>query len=167
MLTPDRTFGQAGFDTDQLVVAIPDLDLLTGHLRDKNITASLIDSDETLSLALIGLPPNEVEAFADGQGRAVHGAGAGKEDPYRSALDVLIDSLYADFRGSYVPTFGKNRLLDKVSGNHTISVGDEGLPSGDGVGALGPRQAAPGAGVAVGVADTVLHPSEWFQGAYL
>jgi len=112
-----------------------------------------------------------------------------------SDLDILICWLRDHFRTAYqgwVPTIGKNRVIDPVRGLPYLGGGGEGNPHfggyGDpaidsaangGTGAVGPhlesappgwppeRAAYPGRGVRVGVLDTQLYPNEWLAGGYL
>lgn len=190
------------YEENQLVVAISDLAAVHGALRDRAVGVGDEQRDERLGLSLLTL--QDVAAGAaqlradDGElvehvNRARRPAG-----PPRgiapSDLDLLIYWLRAHFRSAYagwVPTMGKNRVIEPVRGFPYISGGGEGDPYFGGVGdprassrANGetaaevprlsapppgwPRRAAkPGRGVRVGVLDTRLYPNEWLAGGYV
>jgi hypothetical protein len=164
MFGQSTEFGSSRYHEHQVVVAIPHLRTVLHRIEAElgtPVDRAAIDADEQLGLALVPLPDAELERWAAANTPA--GAAAAP-----APLDALLAHLYqssARDHGGWVPTIGKNRAVDEVGGNHTIGVGDEGFPVGA-KDVLPPRNADPGAGVLVGVADTVLHPSEWLTGAY-
>lgn len=164
MTRSERTFGKALFNEDQLVVAIPHLRLVLGLLEglEIRIPEHCVDQDPDLGLALLELSSDELRSAA---GRPPLQAYARPENPPLDALVTYIYKSCEDQYGEWTPTIGKNRTVAEVARRHTIGVGDEGLP----VAVQQPqaaRDAHPGGGVAVGVADTVLHGNRWLAGAY-
>jgi len=163
MTQSEKTFGKASFNEDQLVVAIPHLRLVLGLLEqlDIRIPEQHVEQDPDLGLALLKFSSDELRSAVR---RPPLQADAGQKSP----LDVLVTHLYTrceDQYGGWTPTIGKNRSVNKVAGMHTIGVGDEGMPVVVQE-PLAARSARPGRGVAVGVADTVLHGNRWLAGAY-
>jgi hypothetical protein len=185
------------YEDNQLVVAISDCAVVRGALADLPVGAQDEDSDEGLGLALLTLRDVAAGAAAlrarDGElAKRVREAKrpAGIEP---SALDTLIFWLREHFRAAYdgwVPTIGKNRVIDPVRGLPYLGGGGEGNPHFGGYGdprtgsaanggtSAGPhpeaappdwpqRAADPGRGVRVGVLDTQLYPNEWLAGGYL
>jgi hypothetical protein len=188
------------YEENQLVVAISDLAAVRGALGDLPVGRQVEEHDERLGLALLTLA--DVGAGA-AELRAGHSGLAGRVKRARPAgsptgiepsdLDLLIFWLREHFGSAYsgwVPTMGKNRVIDPVRGLPYVGGGGEGDPyfggSGDprtSSGANGgtiaeapvlappprwtPRAAKPGQGVRVGLLDTRLYPNEWLAGGYL
>jgi membrane-anchored mycosin MYCP len=189
------------YEDNQLVVAIADLAAVRGALGSFPVGRE--ERHERLSLALLTLQDVEAAARklrADDSGLAARATEAkqlaGSPNGIEpSDLDLLIFWLRAHFRSAYdgwVPTIGKNRVIDPVRGLPYIGGGGEGNPHFGGFGDPGtspgvngetiavtpspsaqppgwpPRRAAePGQGVRVGVLDTRLYPDAWLAGGYV
>lgn len=189
------------YEENQLVVAISDLAAVRGALRDRAVGVAAEQRDERLGLALLTL--RDLAAGA-AKLRSGDGGRVGRADQARrpagppagiepSDLDLLICWLREHFRSAYdgwVPTIGKNRVIDPVRGFPYLGGGGQGDPSfggrgdprsssgangGTSAGAPGPsaaplrwprRAARPGQGVRVGVLDTRLYPNGWLAGGY-
>ncbi len=191
------------YEDNQLAVAISDLAVVRGALKARAVGVEDEEQDERLGLALLTLGGVAAAAAqlraTDGvaverasQARRPAGAPSGIEP---SDLDLLICSVREHFRSAYdgwVPTIGKNRVIEPVRGLPYVGGGGEGDPyfggSGDprtmssangrtGAGAARPsgpppgwarpRSDSPGQGVRVGVLDTRLYPNEWLAGGYV
>lgn len=103
----------------QIVVGLAHVGLVQEHLRGLRVGSEVADRDPDLGLALLDLDQAGVAAAA--RDRA---SGAAE-------LDELLRLLYASFApryGRWVPTLGKNRVLEQVVASHTIGGGDEGDP---------------------------------------
>jgi subtilase family protein len=182
------------YEENQLVVAIPDLAPVRGALRNRAVGVADEQRDERLGLALLTL-----QDLADGAANLRSGDGGlvGRMNQGRrpasppggiepSELDLLIGWLREHFRSAYagwVPTIGKNRVIEPVRGLPYVGGGGEGDPYFGGVQdprtiaevlrPSGPppgwprRAAGPGQGVRVGVLDTRLYPNEWLAGGYV
>jgi membrane-anchored mycosin MYCP len=189
------------YEENQLVVAIPDLAAVRGALREREVGVADEQRDQRLGLALLTLQDlagatelrsgdGELAGWAN-QTRRPAGPPGGSEP---SDLDLLIGSLREHFRSAYagwVPTMGKNRVIDPVQGFPYVGGGGQGDPyfggrgdprssssanGGTSAGAPGPSAAAPGwprrapgpgQGVRVGVLDTKLYPNGWLAGGYV
>jgi subtilisin family serine protease len=173
----ETTFGEPQYEEDQIVVAIPHLRpvlrrLAADDLRvvDLDSIDQHIDRSEALGLALVELPSAGMARWEEAR-KELEPTRADSA-PFRAPrprLDALLGFLYDRFESeqSWIPTIGKNRAVDEVVGNHTIGVGDEGVPTAaDAHPELRPRDGDPGAGVLVGVADTAFHRNEWLEGGY-
>src|SRR4051794_10237074 len=152
-------FGTQRFEPDELVVAIPHLRAVTAALQKVlgvGDRALEVEPDDGLGLARVQLSTGSV----------VQALGA-DDDPVGRLLGRLTRD-FAETQGGWTPGIGRNRTLDEVvGGEHTIGVGDEGIPQAVKDGSpLALREGDPGAGVLVGIADTVLHPSPWLEGAF-
>ncbi len=161
---PDQQAGEAGPDgprPEEIVVSIQHRGLVEGRLRRLGIGPRRQDSDADLGLVLLELDGEELAAAARGL--------RGEADRDEPALDRVMRALYEHFEaeyGNWVPTFGKNRLLDVVVSRHTIGGGDEGAPVNAAVD-WPPRRNSPGAGVSVTVADTAVVPRPELVGSFL
>jgi hypothetical protein len=188
------------YEENQLVVAISDLAAVRGALRDLPFGRQEEQHDERLGLTLLTLQDVAAGA-AELRARDSGLAGRVKKAAKQSAgspkgtepsdLDLVIFWLREHFRSAYsgwVPTIGKNRVIDPVRGFPYVGGGGEGDPyfGGHGdprtsSGANGgtsaepqrapaprwtPRAAKPGQGVRVGLLDTRLYPNEWLAGGY-
>ena len=153
-------FGTQRSEDDQLVVALPHLGAVAARLRevlrlgDRGLD---VERDEGLGLARVKLPTGSV----------VYALGRKEPDPVGRLLEGLYDH-FAEKQGGWTPVIGRNRTVDEVvGGGHTIGVGDEGFPDvAKNEQPLALREGDPGAGVLVGIADTVLHPNSWLEGSY-
>jgi hypothetical protein len=190
------------YEENQLVVAISDLVAVRGALREREVGVADEQRDERLGLALLTL--QDLAAGA-AKLRAGDGGLVGRANQARrpasppgeiepSDLDLLIGWLREHFRSAYagwVPTIGKNRVIDPVRGLPYLGGGGQGDPFFGGRGdprttsrangatsAEAPRPSAappgwpqraatPGQGVRVGVLDTRLYPNEWLAGGYV
>ncbi|GAA4753254.1 hypothetical protein GCM10023328_40640 [Modestobacter marinus] len=165
MLTPAREFGEARFQDDQVVVALPHLRLVLAELAAElggGDPAAEVERSEDLGLARVTLHRAPLEAWATGRATA-------QQADDGAWLSQLLEQLYTEFRaryGGWTPTMGKNRAVDEVGGNHTIGVGDEGPPTAVTDRQLAPREGDPGTEVRVAVGDTRLHPHLWLEGSY-
>jgi len=189
------------YEDNQLVVAISDLAAVRGALGRFPVGPE--ESNERLGLALLTL--QDVEGAARKLREDDSGLAARVTEAKRPAgspkgiepadLDLLIFWLREHFRSAYdgwVPTIGKNRVIDPVRGLPYVGGGGEGNPHFGGFGdprtssgvngeasAAGPRPSAsppgwpprraaePGQGARVGVLDTQLYPDEWIAGGYV
>jgi len=171
------------YEDDQLAVAISDLRAVGDALAQRGVRVGHEEQDPRLGLALLTL--DGVEAAV----APLRANATGSSD-----LDLLICWLREHFQSAYdgwVPTIGKNRVIEPVRGLPYIGGGGEGDPyfggSGDpstsssaNGGTIpetaqpgGPppewpsqRDAQPGEGVRVGVLDTRLYPHAWLAGGY-
>jgi hypothetical protein len=190
------------YEENQLVVAIPDLAAVRGALRDRGVDVADEQRDERLGLALLTLQDlaacaatlRRDDSALVGRVTQARRPAAPPGEIERSDLDLLIGWLREHFRSAYagwVPTIGKNRVLDPVRGLPYVGGGGQGDPHFGGRGdprarsganrgtsapAPGPsaapqgwpgRAARPGQGVRVGVLDTRLYPNEWLAGGYV
>jgi membrane-anchored mycosin MYCP len=181
------------YEENQLAVAISDLRAVCGALTDRAVDVGEPEQDPRLGLALLTLQgvraaTEQVCAKDSGlAGRAIQARPGGPASGEPSDLDILICSLREGFRKDYagwVPTFGKNRVIEPVRGLPYIGGGGEGDPyfggrgdpraaSSTNGGTSGPpgwpqpRDDRPGQGVRVGVLDTPLYPNEWLAGGYI
>jgi membrane-anchored mycosin MYCP len=141
----------------EIVVATPHLGLVEAELADLGVTPLERETSNELGLTLLRLSAAEVRRAA---GAPPTGGRLAAADP----LTRMLDDLYGRFErrlGGWTPSIGKNRV---VAGLHNITGGGEGSPR-QVSGALAPREAEPGSGVRVGVADTALYPHPWYEGA--
>jgi membrane-anchored mycosin MYCP len=188
------------YEDNQLAVAISDLQVVRDTLARLEVGVEAEEEDARLGLALLTL--RDVAAAATKlrnrdsglPGRVAdakwHGRAPNGIEP--CDLDLLIFWLRESFRYAYdgwVPTMGKNRVLDPVRGLPYIDGGGDGDPRFGGLSdprvsssANGgsspepprlnaprewkPRKAQPGQGVRVGLLDTPLYPNEWLAGGY-
>src|SRR5579863_2369908 len=152
------------YENDQLVVAIPDLEPVRAALKKRAVVVADQQRNDRLGLALLTL-----QGVAD--------------------LDLLIYAVREDFQKAFdgwVPTMGKNRVIEPVRGLPYIGGGGEGDPylggngdprtsstSGSGPDAVLPMASPPGwpqrannsgRDIRVGVLDTRLYPNEWLTG---
>ena len=189
------------YEDDQLVVAISDLAVVRGALTDLPVGEQDVDPSPELGLALLTLQDvasgaAELRARDSGLEERVKEAKRPAGSPKGikpSHLDILIFWLREHFRAAYdgwIPTIGKNRVIDPVRGLPYLGGGSDGNPHFGGYGdpktssaanggtSVGPhpetappgwpqRAAYPGRGVRVGVLDTQLYPNEWLAGGYL
>jgi membrane-anchored mycosin MYCP len=185
------------YEDNELVVAIPDLPAVRGALGEISVGSGAEDPEERLGLAL--LPLRDVaaggtkirEKYSEVAKRAIEAKRP--VGTKLSNLDLIISWLREHFSSAYdhwVPTIGKNRVIDPVRGLPYLGGGGEGDPHLGGYGdpktrsgANGgtsieapldapppewpPRPARPGQGVQVGVLDTQLYPNKWLAGGYI
>ena len=132
------------YEEEQLVVALSDLAVVRGALMQRAIGAAIKERDERLGLALLTL--SDVAAGAtklreDDSGLVgrVTQATRPAPQPQRagpSDLDLIIFWLREYFQSAYggwVPTIGKNRVIEPVRGLPYIGGGGEGDPYFGGV----------------------------------
>ena len=190
------------YEEEQLVVALSDLAVVRGALTQRAVGVAHEERDERLGLALLTLSDAAAGAtkLREGDSGLVGRVTEAKRpapQPERagpSDLDLIIFWLRECFQSAYggwVPTIGKNRVIEPVRGLPYIGGGGEGDPyfggvqdprrsphanGGTSAGSPGPsvappgwprRAASPGQGVRVGVLDTRLYPNEWLDGGYL
>lgn len=190
------------YEEEQLVVALSDLAVVRGALRAGAVGVAGEERDERLGLALLTL--SDVAAGATklrqddsglvGRVRAAKRPAPQAETAEPSDLDLIISWLRECFQSAYggwVPTIGKNRVIEPVRGLPYVGGGGEGDPyfggvhdprsrsvANSGTSAVSPgpsvappgwprRAASPGQGVRVGVLDTRLYPNEWLAGGYV
>jgi len=185
------------YEDNELVVAIPDLAAVRGALNAISVGWGEEDREERLGLAL--LPLRNIDAGA-AEIRGNHAEVARHVTEARrrtgtdpSGLDLIIGWLREHFSAAYdhwVPTIGKNRVIDPVRGLPYLGGGGEGDPHHlGGYGDPKTRAAAnggsnveaplaaqqqqwparpdePGQEVRVGVLDTPLYPNPWLAGGY-
>jgi subtilisin family serine protease len=168
---------------DELVAALPDLELVQGALRGLGVDIKKTDPDGRLGLALLTLAGvddaaqkyPEVKQDLIGT-RLRQGRPEGID---LSTLDVILGKLrkgFGDEYGGWVPEMGKNRIMAPVRGFPYVSGCAEGDPrqilanptctNGTPQG-WQTRPTEPGHGVRVGLLDTQLYPNQWLAGGYL
>jgi hypothetical protein len=177
------------YQPDELVVALPNSDVVSNALTDLRITVQKKDHDNRLGLALLTL--GNIDRVAAGLRQddalmqrvtAAKWPGGQPQGIEPSDLDVLLvklrDGLAAGY-GGWIPDIGKNRMIAPVRGLPYVggcAVGNpwelgiaDPVPQLTGGQPLGwaPRTAQPGQGVWVGLLDTKLYPDPWFDGGYL
>lgn len=165
------------FHDDQLVVAIPDLGVVTGALTDLGVHWDGIDESAALGLARI----RDLSGVDQAAARLTQASGIGTDlQRYRqdkvnarngkdaAALEILIKGLHLrfaqDFPGWKV-TIGKNYRPSLVKG-HPHYGGGQGAPEATGA-ELKLPDSEDGRGVRVGVLDTALFPARILAGRYI
>ena len=127
------------YEDNQLVVAIPDLAVVRGALAERAVGVAAEQRDKRLGLALLTL---QDLAARTADLRSGDGGLAGRANQTRrpasppggiepSDLDLLLGWLREHFRSAYagwVPTMGKNRVLDPVRGFPYVDGGGQGDP---------------------------------------
>jgi subtilisin family serine protease len=178
------------YQPDELVVALPDHDIVRRKLTDLHISTGKADRDERLGLALLPLDEGTFAEAADelrGDAGLVQRATEAKwprrvtDDTQLSDLDLLLRKLREEFSAVYdgwMPDIGKNRMIAPVRGfpivdgcardnPRELGIDDPiALPEGGEQG-WRPRPTEPGHGVRVGLLDTRLYPHPWLAGGYL
>lgn len=174
--------GQELYRPDELIVAIPHVNLVSSELRQLGEPPSEPDKDERLGLARLTL--SNLRGVADkleqeGSDRVKREIDARRKqrqsrpsltgDEGSSPLDDLLVGLrerFAEKNVEWVPTIGKNRIIEPLTGAPYLSGGGEGPPKQ--ATALDPRDAIwPGRGVRIGVLDTPLCEHPWLAGSYV
>jgi membrane-anchored mycosin MYCP len=172
------------FHDDQLVVALPDLRLVTQALTDLGVSLGPTDCDATLGLARVRGLENTHEAVRTLQQDAVIGPELARLKHERVSsgthavadLDLLLTGIRLQFAlrfPGWKVTIGKNHRPSPLKGYPHISGGaGHGDPQpakatlgqpGSGPG----RHPEAGHGVRVGLLDTRLFPDEWMTGSYI
>ena len=146
-------------DEYELAVATAQVNVVRSALGGHGVSSAVRDDSPELKLTLLALPEGEVRrATTDDDGPA---------EP-AEPLDRLLNLLYRDFEreyGGWTPALGKNRIVRPVTGAHNIGGGGRHTPRTVQYD-LAPRDAEPGRGVRVGIADTALYAHPWLSGAY-
>ena len=186
------------YEDNELVVAIPDLAAVRGALSVISVRGREEDPEPRLGLALLPLRDVAIGAakvrrdYNEVAERVIEAKQPTGTEP--SDLDLVIGWLRDHFSRAYerwVPTIGKNRVINPVRGLPYLGGGGDGDPHfggyGDpktgsgangGTGVEAPslsappsewlrRSAEPGQRVRVGVLDTKLYPNEWLAGGYI
>ena len=197
---PVATVGSETFVADELVVSLPYVGLLLDRLSAWGAGPAVPPDghDARLGLALLRLDARAARATLEGlDERWVAQAldAARRERPGASDLDLVSACLrrsFANAYGGWVPTFGKNRVMSRLTGSYVIDGGGRdrlltpllsystadgrhGGRSGARVGAqhqdppamIPRRRRSPGHGTRVGVVDTRLAPHPWLAGGYV
>jgi subtilisin family serine protease len=141
-------------DENQIAVATAHVGMVMNVLEEHGVIAGVRDDSKELGLTLLALPDEPVRRA----GRE------GSTDP----LGDLLAQTYETFEnryGGWVPTIGRNRRVLPVTGAHNIGGGDACAPTMADL-QLRPRNAEPGYGVKVGIADTALYAHPWLAGAF-
>jgi subtilisin family serine protease len=184
-----REFGAIeDYRADDLVVALPDRDIVRQALTGLHVAIGTEDDDEQLGLALL---PLVGLAEADNEWRRDRGLvqratdakrhGGAPDGTRLSALDLLLRKLrerFAAANDGWVPDIGKNRVIAPVRGFPHVDGCAEGNPGGLGLadpvqppvgGDRGwqPCHGERGRGVRVGLLDTRLYPNSLLAGGYL
>src|SRR6266508_3707076 len=190
--------GQAGtYVKEQAVVALQHRYMVRDALRVLGVVATEVDSDPRLDLALLAVPgvsevaqrlrehgfaePAEGYPRSEIDWRVVEWGKLAQEiedqgrDP--ASLDLLLQGLRKGFENRYsgwIPTMGKNRVVEKVTSAGGIP-SRPGEPHVGGDGDVEPprsyeawaaRDPGQAAGIHVGILDTRLFPHPWLAGAY-
>lgn len=194
------TVGSETFIADELVVSLPYLGLLLDRLHAWVAGASVPTGgeDARLGLGLLRLDARAAVAFLESQDERWVAQAlevVRRERPGASDLDLVSACLrrsFADAYGGWIPTFGKNRVMSRLTGSYVIDGGGRDrlltpLPAystadGQHGGRSGARRGAqhqdhpamiprrrrsPGSGTRVGVVDTRLAPHPWLAGGYV
>lgn len=137
---------------NQLITALPHAQLVCQALKPA-YAGTVAERSEVLDLALIDV-------------RAV-------DRPSRTPLSMsaVLDHVRktcADLHGGWVPTVGRNRILDHVTGVGEIDFGGDGAPTPPDPPVQWPERAlGPGRGVRIGVLDTALSAQPWLAGGWV
>ena len=127
------------YEEEQLVVALPDLAVVRGALRQRAVGVADEQRDERLGLALLtlsGVAAGAAKLREDDSGLVGRVTEAKRPGPQPdkagpSDLDLIIFWLRECFQSAYggwVPTIGKNRVIEPVRGLPYIGGGGEGEP---------------------------------------
>lgn len=171
------------FHHDQLVVALPDLKLVTQTLRELGVRLGPTDHNATLGLARVRGLANTGEAVRRLQqdpdigpelARLQHEQ-AGSSSHTVADLDLLLKGIRLQFAQRFPGwkvTIGKNHRPSPLKGYPHIGGGGDGDPQPvqATLGRAGPgsgRHSEPGHGVRVGLLDTKLFPDAWMTGSYI
>jgi subtilisin family serine protease len=169
------------FRPDQLVVDLPHLDLVMTELGELGAGAEAPQTDDRLELALIQLADvggaadrlreRATEIVRDRLDRRLAEAAAGRSDEV-PAIDRLLIGLrlwFAADNDGWVPTMGKNRVIEPVKGFPHLGFGGEGEPQWVAGGFPRPELQVPDNGrrVRVGILDTGLFPHPMLAGGYV
>jgi hypothetical protein len=168
------------FHDDQLVVALPDLPVITKTLDRLGVRLGPVDRNAALGLALVADLENvdaavrtlqqdadigpELERFK--AERARFGV------PYVADLDLLVKGIRLQFARSFPGwevTIGKNYRPSMVKGYPHVFGGGDGDPEPTDA-SLEPASAGNpelGRGVRVGLLDTRMFPNTWLTGHYI
>lgn len=166
------------FHDDQLIVALPDLDVVTGALAGLGARWGRIETSAALGLALIPSVTGVARAVA----RLRHDPAIGAEiERYRAErarahpgapgiadLDLLIKGIRLQFAQRYPGwrvTIGKNYGPSLIKGHPHIGGGGDGDPAPAGAAFTLPVSGR-GRGVRVGLLDTRMFPDESLTGRY-
>jgi membrane-anchored mycosin MYCP len=172
------------YQPDELVVALPDLDVVQKALTGLHVAFEKEDEDERLALALLSM--NNVAKATEKlrqDDELMKRVKAARQQAKPADLDVLLyklrDDLRADY-GGWIPEMGKNRMIAPVRGfpyvggctegdPHELGFADPQPPPDNGGERLGwpPRPTEPGQGVRIGLLDTEMYPHPWLDGGYL
>jgi Subtilase family len=167
------------FEDDQLVIALPDLGLVTRTLADLDVYMGPADRHRDLGLARIRGLANLGAAVRtlladDGIGTELgrfQGEREGLHPHGVADLDLLLEGIRLRFARDYPGwqvTIGKNHRPSPLHGSPHID-GGNGDP--EPAAALPPLTSGPGSGlgrgVRVGLLDTALFPTAWLAGRYL
>jgi membrane-anchored mycosin MYCP len=168
------------FHDDQLVVALPDLHVITTALNRFGVRLGPIDRNAALGLALVTDLENVDAAVRTLQQDADIGPELKrfKEErarfgmPNVADLDLLVKGIRLQFARSFPGwkvTIGKNYRPSTVKGYPHVFGGGDGDP--EPTEALlelaGPGDPELGRGVGVGLLDTRMFPSTWLTGHYI
>ncbi len=172
------------FHDDQLIVALPDLDVVTRELAHLGVRHDEPERSAVLGLALIRNLANVAPAVNAVQRNTTIGpdllrfkedrARARPSAPDVADLDLLIKGIHVQFAQTYPGwkvTIGKNYRPSPVKGYPHLGGGD-GDPEPTEV-ALGQANSGrrpnseQGSGVRVGLLDTRMYPSAWMAGRYI
>jgi hypothetical protein len=182
---PKQQYGAIeDYQDNELVVALPDRDVVTKALTGLGVEFSEEDHDDDLGLALLRLDNvddavPELPEYANlvQCAKAKWPSDLPERDGWPSGLDVLLCALREDIAaryGGWIPEVGKNRTISPVVGFPHVSGCLEGDPSLLGMsdplsGGQGwpPRATEPGYGVQVGLLDTRMYRNQWLEGSYL
>jgi membrane-anchored mycosin MYCP len=146
---------------NQIVVALAHRGLVEEHLGHLGVRARQVDADGDLGLALLDLDAGQLSEAAR------HAPAHGAPD---SDLSLVLGRLYAGFASEYsqwVPSFGRNRTVERVVGSHTIGGGGEGVPRTVESVDWPAREQGTGRSVVVAVADTAVTPRPELVGGFL
>lgn len=181
--------GKSKFRGDELVMATPYERLVMAQLRAWHaLPEPAPERDARLRMTRVKLDASagvrHLRAFEPGLYEKA-AADADAEGLTHVDLDILLRCLRTEFaraHSGWVPTFGKNRVVERLRGSYVVDGGGRGglsktkryVVDGGGRGRrsavrhqVGKRERLPGAGVRVGIVDTGLFPHPWLAGAYL
>jgi len=168
------------FNDDQLVVALPDLPVVTKTLDSFGVRLGPIDRNAALGLALVADLGNVGAAVRTLQEDADIGPELERFKTERARfgvpdvadLDLLVEGIRLQFARSFPGwkvTIGKNYRPSVVKGYPHVFGGGDGAPepTDASLEPASPGNSELGRGVRVGLLDTRMFPNPWLTGHYI
>ncbi len=163
------------YNRDQIVIDLSHRDAVVHKLGDMKIQSRPEGEIEELALMLLALPNLHAEMAnvdnAEGVRRTLAEDRRAMGLPAEvSDLDVLMQLIRQDFSmecDGWIPTIGKNRVVEAIEGLPHIGVGEGDPRRLELTIMFAPRTSASGRGLRVGVLDTGLFPNPSLDGRYV